>query len=86
MVTLHCVLLSRNLRPCSRLTHPALEFVKALCRVLSLDTAIEAQVTKLRRNLLKLIGVGSFSSIAEWRDPCISFTLPEVRLKANSQS
>jgi len=32
----------------------------------------------MRRNLLKLINVGEFDSVADWTDPCISFTLPEV--------
>jgi DNA polymerase epsilon subunit 1 len=62
------------------LTNPALEFVKALCKVLSLDSAITDEVNKLRRNLLKLINVGEFSDDAEWKDPCISFILPEVLL------
>ena len=64
-----------------KLTHPALEFVKALCKVLSLDSAIIDPVNQLRRNLLKLIGVGEFSDHAEWKDPCISFILPEVICK-----
>lgn len=64
-----------------KLTNPALEFVKALCRVLSLDPAIESQVNKLKRNLLRLIGVGEFSDAAEWKDPCLSFVLPEVICK-----
>ena len=59
-----------------KLTHPALEFVKALCKVLTLDSSILEPVNQLRRNLLKLIGVGEFSDIAEWKDPCISFILP----------
>ena len=46
--------------------------------MLSLDDAIQEAANKLRRNLLKLIGVGEFGSAAEWRDPCISFVLPEV--------
>ena len=46
--------------------------------MLSLDEAILEAANKLRRNLLKLIGVGEFSCSAEWRDPCISFVLPEV--------
>ena len=62
-----------------KLTNPALEFIKSLCKVLSLDPAITDQVNKLRRNLLKLINVGEFSDDADWRDPCISFILPEVR-------
>ena len=49
-----------------------------LLKVLSLDDAIQEAANKLRRNLLKLIGVGEFGSSAEWRDPCISFVLPEV--------
>ncbi len=64
-----------------RLTNPALEFVKALVKVLSLDPAIEKEAAKLRRDLLRLIGVGEFGEQAEWRDPCISFVLPEVICK-----
>ncbi len=64
----------QHLRP----THPALEFVKALTRVLSLDAAIEGEAAKLRRDLLRLVGVGEFSDRARWVDPCVSFVLPEV--------
>ncbi|XP_043195220.1 DNA polymerase epsilon catalytic subunit A-like [Amphibalanus amphitrite] len=64
------------------LQNPALEFVKAICKVLSLDQHVEAEVTKLRRDLLKLIGVGEFSPEAEWVDPCVSHVLPEVICKA----
>ena len=31
--------------------------------------------------MLKLIGVGEFSDNADWKDPCISFILPEVICK-----
>jgi DNA polymerase epsilon subunit 1 len=65
-----------------KLTHPALEFVKAICKVLFLDSGIEKTVTKMRRNLLKLLNVGEFNPAAEWRDPCISFILPEVICKS----
>ncbi|XP_040567537.1 DNA polymerase epsilon catalytic subunit A [Lepeophtheirus salmonis] len=64
-----------------KLTNPALEFVKALVKVLSLDYSITDHVHKLRRDLLKLIGIGEFSVAAEWKDPCISFVLPEVICK-----
>ncbi|XP_046401826.1 DNA polymerase epsilon catalytic subunit 1 [Ischnura elegans] len=57
---------------------PALGFVKAVCKVLSLDSSVAEEVTKLRRNLLRLIGVGEFSKDAEWHDPCTSYILPEV--------
>ena len=45
------------------LTFPALEFVKAVCKVLGLDGAVEAPVRKMRRNLLKLINVGEFDKV-----------------------
>ncbi|KAG1689536.1 DNA polymerase epsilon catalytic subunit A [Nymphon striatum] len=61
-----------------KLTSPPLEFVKAVCKVLSLDANITEQVIKLRRDLLKLIGIGEFGSAAEWKDPCSSYILPEV--------
>jgi len=64
-----------------KLTFPALEFVKAVCKVLGLDSAVQSQVRKMRRNLLKLINVGEFDNAAEWQDPCISFTLAEVICK-----
>ncbi|KPJ14335.1 DNA polymerase epsilon catalytic subunit A [Papilio machaon] len=57
---------------------PALLFVNAVCKVLSLDASIEDQVTLLRRNLLRLIGVGEFGSAAQWREPCTSCVLPEL--------
>lgn len=40
------------------------------------------EVYDLQRNLLRLISVGSFSDKAEWKDPCISFVLPEVICKS----
>merc|ERR1719318_524136 len=64
-----------------KLTFPALEFVKAVCKVLGLDPAVQNQVRKMRRNLLKLINVGEFDNVADWQDPCISFTLAEVICK-----
>ena len=62
----------------SGLSNPALEFVKAICRVFQLDPNIEEEVIRLRRNLLKLVGVGEFSPEAEWKDQCMSYVLPEV--------
>lgn len=37
---------------------------------------------KLRKNLLRLISVGNFSDEADWTDPCLSWTLPEVICKS----
>lgn len=50
-------------------------------QVLSLDFGIEDDIIKLRKNLLRLIGVGDFSDEADWIDPCLSWTLPEVICK-----
>ena len=50
-----------------------------LLQVLSLDSNISLQVSKMQRDLLKLIGVGEFSSEASFNDPCLSYVLPEVR-------
>ncbi|XP_050664128.1 DNA polymerase epsilon catalytic subunit 1 isoform X2 [Leptidea sinapis] len=63
-------------------TTPALLFVNAVCKVFSLDESLAEQVTLLRRNLLRLIGVGEFSPLAEWRDACASCVLCEVICKA----
>lgn len=66
----------------SKKISPALELIKSVCKVLSLDKAVENEVYDLQTNLLRLIRVGSFSDIVEWKDPCISLVLPEVICKA----
>ncbi|XP_057689041.1 DNA polymerase epsilon catalytic subunit A-like isoform X1 [Corythoichthys intestinalis] len=60
------------------LNNPALEFIKYVCQVLSLDGNIVNQVNKLKRDLLRLVDVGEFSEEAQFRDPCNSYILPEV--------
>lgn len=60
------------------LNNPALEFIKCVCKVLSLDTNVTNQVNKLNRDLLRLVDVGEFSEEAQFRDPCRSYVLPEV--------
>ncbi|KAI4894825.1 hypothetical protein NFI96_029846 [Prochilodus magdalenae] len=60
------------------LNNPALEFIKYVCQVLSLDTNIVNQMNKLKRDLLRLVDVGEFSEEAQFRDPCNSYVLPEV--------
>lgn len=65
-----------------KMIKPALEFVKAICHVLSLDPSVEDTVGSLRRSMLKLIGVGEFSEEAVWRDPSVSYVLPGVICKS----
>lgn len=63
-------------------SEPALHFVNTLCKVLSVNTAIDEQLNSLRRNMLRLIGIGEFSDLAVWKDPFHSFVLNEVICKA----
>ncbi|XP_072929758.1 DNA polymerase epsilon catalytic subunit 1 isoform X2 [Epargyreus clarus] len=60
------------------LATPALLFVNAVCKVFSLNESLEEEVTLLRRNLLRLVGVGEFHPAAEWRDVVGSCTLCEL--------
>lgn len=48
-----------------QLSKPALEFVKAVCRVLKLDPAAEESVVVLRRQLLAQLGTKEFSEEGE---------------------
>ncbi|GBF92637.1 hypothetical protein Rsub_05251 [Raphidocelis subcapitata] len=57
---------------------PALAFVRTACHLLALDAAVTDEVALLRRRLLKLLGVGEFGSAAQFREPCMSFRLPDV--------
>ncbi|GFU44302.1 DNA polymerase epsilon catalytic subunit A [Nephila pilipes] len=67
-----------------RMSSPALEFTKAICRVLSLDNTLGDVVLKVRRDLLRIVGVKEFSDEAEWQDPCLSYVLTEVICKGCS--
>ncbi|VDP90141.1 unnamed protein product [Echinostoma caproni] len=57
--------------PCSEslMFTPLLDFIKSICEVLSLDRSLKRQVTGIRRDLLRLIGVGEFSPEAVWIAP-----------------
>ncbi|CAK8688654.1 unnamed protein product [Clavelina lepadiformis] len=68
------------------LSNPTLEFVKSVCRVLSVDEHVTAQIEKMRRNLLRLIGVGEFAPSADWSDPSASYVLGQVSCDTCSQS
>ncbi|XP_058812219.1 DNA polymerase epsilon catalytic subunit 1 [Topomyia yanbarensis] len=61
---------------------PALEFIKATHKVLSVIKETEEELTTLRRNMLLLVGIGDFSDKAVWKDPLKSYVLTEVICKA----
>ncbi|KAK9679178.1 protein of unknown function (DUF1744) [Popillia japonica] len=63
-------------------SYPALDFVKAICHVLSLDPAVEECVQTLKSNLLRLVGVGEFSDKAVWKDSTVSYVIPQLICKA----
>jgi DNA polymerase epsilon subunit 1 len=61
------------------MTDPALEFAKAVCHLASLERSIEKQLLRLRRNILRQLGVREFALEGVWHNPSLSFTLPEVQ-------
>ncbi|TFJ85676.1 hypothetical protein NSK_003184 [Nannochloropsis salina CCMP1776] len=59
-------------------TTPALEFVKVVCGLLKLDSAVEEQVVVLRRQLLAQLGAKEFSEQGLSEDYCRSFVVPDL--------
>ncbi|KAJ2727071.1 DNA polymerase epsilon catalytic subunit [Coemansia sp. Benny D115] len=57
---------------------PALEFVKYISTVFSLDVPATNFVRIMRRNLLTLLEVGEFSDDAQFVNPCERLVLPRV--------
>jgi len=60
------------------LSDPALEFVKQICHVCSLEPCLEEQLHRTRKNALKMLKVDEFAPEGRWADPSLSFVLPEV--------
>lgn len=60
----------------------ALKFVNAFIKVLSVDKSAESEILSLRRNMLRLVNVGEFSDLAEWKDNIDSYVLNEVICRA----
>ena len=60
------------------LKNPALEVVKAVCRVVSLDGTVTDEVMRLRRSLLAQCGYREFSGEAAFKDLGLSDVLPDV--------
>lgn len=60
------------------LHHPGLEYIKSVTYVLGLDATVSDAVRRLRENLLRLIDVRSFSADAQFKNPCLTYVLPDV--------
>ncbi|TQD77364.1 hypothetical protein C1H46_037096 [Malus baccata] len=56
----------------------ALEFIKHVCGVFSIDQNVVHDVLVMRKNLLKIVRVREFAPEAEFHDPGPTFTLPNV--------
>lgn len=61
-----------------KMTNPALEFAKAVCRVLALDAELAGQVAIMRKNLLRMLHVEDFTPEAAWHEPCHTVVLPVI--------
>lgn len=57
---------------------PVLELVKAIAEILSLDANVKEEVVKLKRDLLRIVGIGEFSEDAIYKDPTKSYVIPEM--------
>mmetsp|Transcript_45409 Transcript_45409/g.84339 ORF Transcript_45409/g.84339 Transcript_45409/m.84339 type:complete len:699 (-) Transcript_45409:391-2487(-) len=60
------------------LANPSLEFVKCVCRVLSLDASVAEEVQRLRRTLLTQCGVREFAPESTFTDLGLCLVLPDV--------
>ncbi len=67
-----------NLASHLTMTNPALEFVKFVMEVFSLEPELSDEVTVLRRNLLKMLKVGEYSQEAKFENPSLVFVLQDV--------
>lgn len=61
---------------------PGVQFIRTLIKILSVNQNIDDEINDFRRNMLRFVGVGEFSDLAEWKDPCDSYVLNEVICKA----
>lgn len=61
---------------------PALEFIKALCKILTVNPLIAEELDSLRKNMLRLVGVGEFADKAVWKDTSKSYILTEMICQA----
>lgn len=61
---------------------PAVEFIKALVKILEVDVAVTDELNALRKNMLQLVGLGEFSDKAVWTDKEKSFILTEMICQA----
>ncbi|KAH8865564.1 DNA polymerase epsilon catalytic subunit A [Schistosoma japonicum] len=55
---------------------PLLDFIKSFCEIISLEPSTKLQIEGIRRDLLRLINIGEFSSEAVWIAPHMTKDCP----------
>lgn len=61
---------------------PAIQLIRTLIKVLSVNKNFADEINDFRRNMLRFVGIGEFSDLAEWKDNCDTYILNEVICKA----
>lgn len=61
---------------------PAIEFIKTLCKILEVDPSVAEELDSLKKNMLRLVGIGEFSEKAIWKDSGKSYILTEMICQA----
>lgn len=59
-------------------TKPALEFVKLICKVFSLEDELENTVNIMKRGCLKKMNMGQFQSASQYVEPSLELILPQA--------
>ena len=59
-------------------SNAGLELIKSVCHVVLLDSSTAEPVSRIKSNMLRLINIGDFSDHAVFRNPCLTFVLPET--------
>lgn len=60
------------------LTSPTLEYIKVVCKILSLEECIDLEVFRLKTNLLSLIKKRESSEECQYKNPCLSLIVTDV--------
>lgn len=59
-------------------TKPALEFIKSICRIFSLEESLENTVVVMKRGCLKKLNMGEFENESFYYEPSLELILPQV--------
>lgn len=60
------------------LQNPALELLKSVTAIFALEPAVALEVENVKRTLLRVLNVSEFAEVARFRNPSLSFIIPQV--------